>query len=310
MQEEENNNPYQVIAAPEAAPAAASSTPQAAPQPPQPPLSQGPVLRAEPAKLPWRHGWLWLVQAWVLFKAKPGTWIGMILGYVLAYVLPYIAAALIPFSQLTLGLFVPVMTAGFVLGAYSLDEGQDLRFGHLWSGFQHKNKGQLISVGAITILALMVITLAMVLVALGLIAAGYLVSADFWSVLIPYIYLGPLYISLMLSLLMLPLMMALWFAPALVVLNDVPALEAMKLSFKACWRNMGAFTIYGLIMLVLVLLVVFVLFLAALALNTIGLDLYARLMTLTLTVFLLGIGIVLLMYISYYTSYRDVLTEG
>ncbi len=278
MQEEQNNNPYPYQVSAEAVPAA-PSTRQAAPQPP---LGQGPVLRAEPAKQPWKHGQLWLTQAWTLFKAEPGTWMGMILALLAAYMVMAVVSSFMPFGNLVLSLLAPVGTAGFVLGAYSLDERQGLRFEHLWSGFQHKNLGQLILLGAITIAGSLVAMLPMlVTMVLGFGFNFASSGAQLNSAVLLWLALGFL-ISMAL---MLPLMMALWFAPALVVLNDVPAIEAMKRSLAACWRNMGAFFIYGLIMLGLGFVAVFTLFLAY-------------------------IVILPVIYISYYTSYRDVLTEG
>ena len=85
--------------------------------------------------------------------------------------------------------------------------------------------------------------------------------------------------------LIVPLVMAIWFAPALVVLNDMSAIDAMKLSFKACLANIVPFLIYGLVL--------------------VGLSILALLT--------LGLGYLVLLpviYITYYTSYREVLTEG
>ena len=48
-------------------------------------------------------------------------------------------------------------------------------------------------------------------------------------------------------LLYLPLVMAVWFAPALVVLRGVAPLEAMRLSFNGCLRNIVPFLLYGLL---------------------------------------------------------------
>jgi uncharacterized membrane protein len=41
--------------------------------------------------------------------------------------------------------------------------------------------------------------------------------------------------------------MAYWFAPALVVLNGEQPVEALRKSFAASSRNLGAFLLYGLI---------------------------------------------------------------
>ena len=40
--------------------------------------------------------------------------------------------------------------------------------------------------------------------------------------------------------------LAIWFAPALVVFDGVEALDALKLSLRAGWMNLGAFLVYGL----------------------------------------------------------------
>jgi len=41
--------------------------------------------------------------------------------------------------------------------------------------------------------------------------------------------------------------LAYWFAPPLIVLNGEEPIAAMKKSFRACWQNMGATLVYGLI---------------------------------------------------------------
>ena len=43
------------------------------------------------------------------------------------------------------------------------------------------------------------------------------------------------------------LTMAYWFAPPLIVLNGEEPIAAMKKSFRACWVNVGATLVYGLI---------------------------------------------------------------
>ena len=53
---------------------------------------------------------------------------------------------------------------------------------------------------------------------------------------------------------MVPLAMAIWYAPALVILNDIPAAEAMKLSFKGCLRNMVPFLVYGVVGIILAII--------------------------------------------------------
>jgi uncharacterized membrane protein len=61
--------------------------------------------------------------------------------------------------------------------------------------------------------------------------------------------------------LFLPLVMAVWFAPALVVFHDLPALDAMKQSFSGCLKNIVPFLVYGIIGFVLSFLATLVLLL-------------------------------------------------
>ena len=48
--------------------------------------------------------------------------------------------------------------------------------------------------------------------------------------------------------LLIPVAMAAWFAPALVVLNDMGVGDAIKASFWACLKNIVPFLVYGLIL--------------------------------------------------------------
>ena len=45
---------------------------------------------------------------------------------------------------------------------------------------------------------------------------------------------------------------ALWFATPLVALKDTPPLDAMKMSLAACFNNLGAFVVLGVLIYVLI----------------------------------------------------------
>jgi len=57
-------------------------------------------------------------------------------------------------------------------------------------------------------------------------------------------------------LLIMPVLMAYWFAPVLAGLHNLSAVEAMKLSFAACLKNMLPFLLYGLIFMVLLIIAI------------------------------------------------------
>ena len=57
-------------------------------------------------------------------------------------------------------------------------------------------------------------------------------------------------------LLLIPVLMAYWFAPLLVRLHDLTALEAMKMSFMAVFRNIVPVILYAFIFIALTVLAV------------------------------------------------------
>jgi uncharacterized membrane protein len=78
-----------------------------------------------------------------------------------------------------------------------------------------------------------------------------------------------------------PLAMAMYFAPSLVALDQVPVLKAFSLSFFGCLRNILPFLVYGLVAMLMLIL------------GTLPL--------------LLGLLVVLpILTIAVYTAYRDI----
>ena len=245
--------------------------------------ADAPVLLDKPRHLDAGAGMRWVSQAWTLFKARPGLWIGM----VLAVLLIMMVLSMIPGLNFVLSLGFGVIIAGFVISAYELDENQNLEFAHLFAGFQ-RNLGQLLLLGVLYLAAILVIGIiaAVVFLVFGGISGGmgawmHADSSAWGAGMIMGLMLG----CLVFLALVVPVAMAIWFAPALVALHAMPALDAMKLSFQACWANIMAFLVYGLVL--------------------VGLSILALLT--------LGLGYLVLLpviYITYYTSYREVLTEG
>ena len=245
--------------------------------------ADAPVLLDKPRHLDAGAGMRWVSQAWTLFKARPGLWIGM----VLAVLLIMMVLSMIPGLNFVLSLGFGVIIAGFVISAYELDENQNLEFAHLFAGFQ-RNLGQLLLLGVLYLAAILVIGIiaAVVFLVFGGISGGmgawmHADSSAWGAGMIMGLMLG----CLVFLALVVPVAMAIWFAPALVALHAMPAIDAMKLSFQACWANIMAFLVYGLVL--------------------VGLSILALLT--------LGLGYLVLLpviYITYYTSYRDVLTDG
>jgi uncharacterized membrane protein len=214
------------------------------------------VLEAQPAegeyvpdgqKVAASHGTRWISEGWTLFKASPGTWVGLFFVFaVLSIVL-----AVIPMGSLVSSLCYAAIVAGIMLGCRSLEQGGPLHIGHLFAGF-NKNTGSLLLVGVLYLVGMMLIGLiAGVAVAVLLpFAMGPKFAFDDFSSLMT---LAPwlLLVVLVVLALMMPLIMALWFAPALVVFHDVQPMAAMRSSFQGCLRNFMPFLTYGVVFLLL-----------------------------------------------------------
>ena len=145
-------------------------------------------------------------------------------------------------------LLASLLAGGLMQACREQEGGGELKVDVLFRGFSEHTR-QLLMIGVVTMLASAAIGVIAV-IALG----GSIVSLqtdDFGSALPFSSLLGAALVSLAVLAVAVPLAMATWFAPALVMLAGQEALEAMKLSFQACLRNMLPFLVYAVILLVL-----------------------------------------------------------
>jgi uncharacterized membrane protein len=134
-----------------------------------------------------------------------------------------------------------------MIGCKDLDRGGPFEFEHLFAGFRQKT-GDLVLVGAFNLLAWVVIFFAVATVVGGGIFMGVMrggiegAGVSMASMLLA---------ALLVAALSVPLYMATWFAPALIVLEDMSAGAALKVSFFACLQNWLPFLVYSIVLLVL-----------------------------------------------------------
>lgn len=180
------------------------------------------------------RGWDWLVEGFGLFKRNPGIWVGMVVVYIVLQLL----MSFIPFAG---NLLNPVFFGGFMLAAAGTDRGEEIQFNKMFAGFTGEYFGKLVLVGLI--LLLLAIAMMLPLVVIG---AGFQdqLSAIFIR---EEITIDVLLILLLVLAISVPIMMAMWFAPALVVFNGNTPIDALKLSFRGCLKNVLPFLVYGLV---------------------------------------------------------------
>ena len=221
---------------------------QSAPPPSAPPVRQPPRLLAEPRKVAWGEGASWIGRAWRMFMLRPWLWIGM----VFVMFLIQMALSLIPFVSIVANLLPLFFVGGFMLSCDALQEGGELEFGYLFSGFKYKFN----ELAVLTLLYILFVFVAVIVA--GILLAVFAAGMD-WNEFsaairnsgapdMSFVLLMVLF-GLIVLLFVIPLVMMVWFAPALITLHDVPPFEAMKMSFKGCLRNMGAFVVNALVWL-------------------------------------------------------------
>lgn len=159
--------------------------------------------------------------------------------------------SVVPFVSILTSLLYPVFVGGLILGCRDLDEGNELNVSHVFAGFQHRT-GPLIGLGAINmgLSILFVVVIFGVMIAMGsfnfeAMETGQMSDAQAMNMALA-VLVGMLF--------MIPLIMLFWFAPTLIVLNDeIGIIEAMKLSFMGCLKNILPFLIYGIVGFVLMI---------------------------------------------------------
>jgi len=191
--------------------------------------------------VPAGHGWKWITDGWALFRRQPGTWILLLIVFVLISVL----IALIPIlGSIASNLLWPVFAGGIMLGCRELTQGGELAVGHLFAGFRD-HLGKLVVIGILYLVALLVIVFIAFAITGAGIGFGALLGAD--RVGAGMSVRAILLAALVALALIIPVVMAVWFAPTLVVLNDLGVGDAIKASFRACLKNIIPFLVYGAI---------------------------------------------------------------
>jgi uncharacterized membrane protein len=223
---------------------AVTSPPAAAVTPPQP-IPYGRTV--DPGR-----GLAWIGQAWQLFKDAPGSWVACFLIFL---IIMFVLAIIPLLGNIAGALLSPMLVGGLMMGCREMSRNEELTVTHLFAGFKDKS-GPLLTLGLLEFgisLVMMVIAAAIVFATVGAMFLGVLMgnSLESGATLEPGFWIGALVLMLVLVALFIPVSMAVWFAPALVALDGVEPLTALKWSFFACLKNIGSFLVYSVVMIVL-----------------------------------------------------------
>lgn len=227
---------------------------------------------AEGRAVPAGNGWTWITEAFSLFRQQPVVWILIVIVFVAISV----AVSAIPgIGKLAVQLLTPVFTGGIMLGCRAMDEGGEIGVGSLFAGFS-VNGARLALLGLASMAAVAVVLLVTgVMLGIGGVLLGFGGNAGSIA------FTTSLLAMLIVLALTLPIYMAVWFAPALIALNDLALGTALAASFRGCLRNVVPFLVYGVVTFIF----------------------------LVLAVIPLGLGLLVMipvLFASVYTAYRDI----
>lgn len=185
------------------------------------------------------RGIAWIGDGWRLFKPSALIWI----VNVVLFLMITVAVQVVPFVGGVAGaLLAPVLAGGLMIGARAVQRGEALEVAHLFEGFR-EHTGSLVLVGVVYLVSVAIL----VLIAVGLMLMIGVRVFDPAPGLPPDFALRVLLVVLVVLALAIPLTMAYWFAPALVALNGLKPVAAMKASFMGCLKNILPFLLFGLV---------------------------------------------------------------
>lgn len=251
--------------------------------------------------VPANHGWNWVLTGFALYRKSPAMWAFLTLSYIMLMQMLGLVPALGWFAAT---LLIPAFSASFMIVSRELDEGRSLRVDLLFSGFRANLPALLRQGGAYLACALAILALS------ALIDGGHLLQLMVLGTRPPpeaYENSKLAWAAILAGALYVPMLAAFWFAPALSIWRNMPALQALFYSFFAATRNWQAFLAYGLALALLSLVCSFVLFALALLVRTLlGNNSQGAFLLVMLPVMLSYVPI---LFASFYASYRDVFPE-
>jgi hypothetical protein len=185
-------------------------------------------------RLPARHGFLWLLASFKLFRANPPLLTALTMSYLFVIVavnlLPLIGPFLVPLA-------LPALIVVLANGCRAIERGGGIGTVALTHSLQ-QHRVPLVRLGGLHLLG------SMVILATSMIMEGGQLSL-----------LGPdrtineeemLAAMARLLIVALPVIAAFWFAPLLTAWDEVPPLKSVFFSFIASWRNWRPFVVYCL----------------------------------------------------------------
>lgn len=198
----------------------------------------------------------WIGQSWGLFKKDFLIWI---VFFILSLALMLVLASIPLIGQIITIFITPIMLAGTAYAARQAHRGNKIQLSDYLQGFK-TNLSSLLLLALVQLGTFVALTVFMVVLLLLFGFVGFVSFSDFAQIEanpIGFILGSIAYILILALFFMLGIlasMMAFVFAPVLILLNNVSTIDSIKMSFKACLRNILPGFVFLVLMFLLSLL--------------------------------------------------------
>ncbi|WP_341317111.1 BPSS1780 family membrane protein [Paraburkholderia sp. IMGN_8] len=194
-------------------------------------------------EVPAKTGYVWFRQGIWLFRKNPLAFLTLFFTYLLVMTLvsqiPVIGGVL-PLA------FIPGVAVGFMAACRNTIAGKPVFPTILVDGFH--SYGPVVAKRLLVLGVLYVVAMALVLAGSALADGGMLLKVMLGGAAMDQDAIANSNIPLAVVTAFafyIPVAMIFWFSPILIAWHDVPPVKAMFFSLVSCWRNRGAFIVFG-----------------------------------------------------------------
>jgi hypothetical protein len=194
-------------------------------------------------EVPAKTGYVWFRQGIWLFRKNPLAFLTLFFTYLLVMTL----VAQIPVIGGVLPLaFIPGVAVGFMTACRNTIAGKPVFPTILVDGFH--SYGPVVAKRLLVLGVLYVVAMGLVLAGSALADGGMLLKVMLGGATMDQDAIANSNIPLAVITALvfyIPVAMIFWFSPILAAWHDVPPVKAMFFSIVSCWRNRGAFIVFG-----------------------------------------------------------------
>ena len=184
-------------------------------------------------RLPARHGVLWLLAGFALFRRHPPLMTALTFGYLLTVIIVNLIPKIGPF---VLPLLLPTLTVMLANGCRAIEEGKPFTSEVIGAGIAAQ-RASLARLGGLHLLGSSLLVIG---------ASLFASPVNLNDGISPEELVALTTDMAILLVLASPLLMAFWFAPLLAAWDGIGAAKSLFFSFVASWRNWTSFAMYGL----------------------------------------------------------------